>query len=185
MRHFARCRRRSTVVLMLCLGMVFAGTARPIEAQSKVQPGDAPAILSAKVVRFFFPLPFHRVKPSSPPTPGYFAWRVSVDGVAGAHFAFGPEGVMKSYDPPTIAKASTLRRCPITQDSALVSALNTCRERIEGTVFVGSGAIVVEIRDTAVIADLRRLRPQTFTRYVFEPGGRYRMERMRFLNAHK
>jgi hypothetical protein len=159
--------RRLAVANCMVLAMASVAAAQP------PTPEDTGIDVRTDRMTISFPAPYLHVRTPKPAVTGFYVWRMSTGGDSAFSVVLVADTAMRTTDFRRIVGASTVRICP----SPAVSALQ-CTRRIDGRARVTVDGVVVEVRDSATVARIRRARPSTYWQYVVEPGARFRVRQL-------
>lgn len=116
------------------------------------------------------------IRMGSPPgaRSGHYVWRMDFTEGQAMSFVLAADTVMKSTSTWDIVNGSSLRRC---SNPKSISSLN-CKIPIQGNAKVRGDIVIIEVLDAAIVAAMRKLRPEKASILIFEPQGRFRTESM-------
>jgi hypothetical protein len=136
-------------------------------------PGETKAQVYADHIRIYYPVPFELVSDPAKPVAGIFAWMFSVEEHGGFSVVLTADTAMRTSNVNNILKHSSLRLCAETTPTNVRS----CTNPVKGVAKNMGGWVEIDIDDKALLARIRTERPQNYWRYVYEPNGRYRIDR--------
>ncbi|MGV3711105.1 MAG: hypothetical protein ACO1Q7_19945 [Gemmatimonas sp.] len=106
---------------------------------------------------------------------GFYAWRIDLRTKDGSAIAIAADTAMRTDNIRDIVRGSTLRRCPDAHD---FSSLR-CSTRLADSVSVRNDVVRIVLRDSSLVRLIRADRPPAVWASVFEPNGRFRVDRIR------
>ncbi len=130
---------------------------------------DEPASVEKDRLVIRFPLPYELQRAPSPPVTGYFVWRMTVPTLQPFSVVVTSDTALSSAALEEVLRASTVRLCA----DPMVESARACTNPINASLAIAGNHFRVLIKDTALVARVRRERPAVYTRYVVYPGGRY------------
>ncbi|MEO7363492.1 MAG: hypothetical protein ABI120_24370 [Gemmatimonadaceae bacterium] len=105
---------------------------------------------------------------------GFYSWRLDLKTVDGLSIVLASDTVMRTDNIRDIVRGSTLRRC---SDGKDFSSLR-CRTPMSDSVSLRDDELRIVIRDSTIVAMVRKERPRTMWGSTFEPNGRFRVDRL-------
>jgi len=105
---------------------------------------------------------------------GFYSWRLDLKTADGLSIVLASDTVMRTDNIRDIVRGSTLRRC---SDGKDFSSLR-CRTPMTDSVSVRDDELRIVIRDSTIVAMVRKERPRTMWGSTFEPNGRFRVDRL-------
>lgn len=132
---------------------------------------DGPASVEKDRIVIRLPLPYEMQRAPTPPTPGYFVWRVTVSTLQPFSIVVTSDTALKSNASDDVLGASTVRRC----GNPMVESARNCTDSLNASLAIAGDHFRLVIKDTALVARVRRERPAIYMRSVIFPGGRYRL----------
>lgn len=185
----ARSRWRSVVIGVLLTVVAVSGVSVRAEAQVRtalsamlIPLETRPAVVTPREVSFWFPRSFNHEPNVDGDLVGHFVWGVVVDGAERFALVAGPSEAVRVSRMGGARGESTVRYCGILpKENAIPAALprlSSCDLPLKGSLESSDGGIVIRVRDQKLIKQIMRLRPARYTRWIVEPGGRFRLELM-------
>ena len=168
----------STGLSVFCAAIaLFLSSARQVRAQANPYiTTETQAEVYKDHIRIYFPLPFERIDKPSKPFAGFYAWMFSVESPHGFSIVVTADTALRTSDLKEIMKHSTLRLC----SEITPTNVRTCHLPVKGTFTEQGSWLNVEITDTALVSRVTLDRPQNYWRYLYEPNGRFRIDRKFF-----
>ena len=105
---------------------------------------------------------------------GFYSWRLDLKTADGLSIVLASDTLMRTDNVRDIGRGSTLRRCADGKD---FSSLR-CRTVMTDSVSMRGDKLRIVIRDSAIVAMVRKDRPSTMWGSTFEPNGRFRVDRL-------
>ncbi|MEO7998261.1 MAG: hypothetical protein ABI852_12500 [Gemmatimonadaceae bacterium] len=161
-------RMRISVALVL-LGVVGATSPAILGAQDSA----AVFVMRDRVIIDVQP-PKLRVRPPRTAQLGFYSWRIDIKAGDGVSLAFTADTAMRVTGLRDIARASSLRRCADPKDFATLR----CRIPMSDSVTVRGDGLRFIVRDSSIVALVRKARPTTMWASTFEPNGQFRVDRI-------
>jgi len=149
------------------------------QAQRVLRTSEEPASVEKDKITFFLPLPYDRMKAPETPVIGYYVWRIIVETLRPFSIVVTSDTALRTDKSRDVLRATSVRLCA----DPVVESARECRAPISAKMEVEFDHFRVIIRDAELVARVRRERPESYARYVVEPGGRYVLSRQLF--AHQ
>ena len=115
-----------------------------------------------------------RIRQSRSALVGLYAWRIDLKTSDGLSIVIASDTVMRTDNLRDIVRGSTLRRCPPEADFSS----QRCTTVMTDSVRMLGDAVRIVVRDTGIVAQVRKDRPVTMWGSTFEPNGRFRVDRL-------
>ena len=148
----------------------------PSLAHAQRQVSALNAVVRDKQVVIAFPAPYTSAKrPASTPL-SFYAWRIFVEAPVPFTMVLMADTAMRSSKPEDILRASSLRLCPTASPRSVLE----CTRPLEASTELYLQYFRLTIRDTSIVARMRRERPLMYWRSVIEPNGRIQLVQQRW-----
>lgn len=105
---------------------------------------------------------------------GFYSWRIDLKTTDGGSIVIASDTVMRTDNIRDIVRGSTLRRCADERDFSS----QRCTTVLRDSVSVRDDVVRIVLRDSAIVARVRKDRPVTMWGSAFEPNGRFRVDRL-------
>lgn len=115
-----------------------------------------------------------RVRPPRTAQTGFYTWRIDIKVGDGVSIAFAADTAMRVSALRDIVRASSLRRCADPKDFSTLR----CKIPMSDSVTVRGEGLRFIVRDSSIVALVRKARPTAMWASTFEPNGQFRVDRI-------
>lgn len=158
-------------ILLAPLVLAIVGAAAPAEATA--QDSASVFVMRDRVIIDVQP-PKLRVRPPRTAQIGFYAWRIDIKAGEDVSFALAADTAMRTTMLRDIVRVSSLRRCADPKDFSTLR----CTIPMSDSVMVRGDGLRFVVRDSSIVALVRRARPSAMWASTFEPNGQFRVDRM-------
>jgi len=135
-------------------------------------PGyDAETVVYREHIEVLLPPTYILVQRPKPPLRGFYGWKFSFGRNPLVTLVFRPDSALSATSDSDVLRVSSLFLCRSREQWML-----SCTIPVRAKARKGSGGIIVDITDSALVRQVRTSKPSVLLRQLFEPGGRFRVD---------
>lgn len=168
-RNLVNARRLVMKIASVMIACVVLGSPATLFAQDSA----AVFVMKDRVIIDIQP-PKLRVRPARLAQAGFYTWRIDIQGAESVSIAFAADTVMRTTNIRDIVRASSLRRCADVKDFSTLR----CKIPMSDSVTVRGDGLRFIVRDSGIVALVRKVRPTAMWASTFEPNGQFRIDRI-------